>query len=245
MAVNKESAKDRISVVFCTREPNDGTEGFIRHIAETSGCDTNIFCIKNPDGVSLSAIYADVIDTDEGIDDIVVFIHDDIEFLRKGWGSEVCRLFRDNSEYGIIGVAGSSEFDSGAAWWNYKKRFGQVLHRNDGKSWLTAFSPLLDKDLQEVAVVDGLFIAVNKGRISVNFDRNLKSFDFYDIDFCLSNLIGGKCKIGVTTNIRLAHMSVGVPRETWYENREIINGKYGKYYPIDTTKPFGKWKTEK
>ena len=225
-----------VTVVFCTRDTDDGTDRFIRHIAETSGCDTNIICIKNTDGISISTVYADVIDTYEGIDDVVVFIHDDIEFLRSGWGEEVCRLFSENAEYGIIGVAGSAQFDEKGAWWNYPKRFGQVLHRDGGNSWLTAFSPLLDKDIQEVAVIDGLFMAVDRKRIADNFDRNIKSFDFYDIDFCLSNTLSGKCKVGVTTNIRLAHMSVGVPRESWYENREIINKKYGKHYPIDVNR---------
>jgi hypothetical protein len=58
----------------------------------------------------------------------------------------------------------------------------------------------------------------------------------YDIYFCLSNLIQNKCKIGVTTNIRLAHNSVGKLKDTWYENRKIINEKFGKYFPIDILK---------
>ena len=66
-------------------------------------------------------------------ENIVIFIHDDIEFLRKGWGREIMRLFNENKEYGIIGVAGSAQFDEGGAWWNYDKKFGQVLHRNEGK----------------------------------------------------------------------------------------------------------------
>ena len=37
----------------------------------------------------------------------------------------------------------------------------------------------------------------------------------YDIDFCLSNYIDGKTKIGVTTNIRLAHNSVGELKDNY------------------------------
>ena len=118
------------------------------------------------------------------------------------------------------------------AWWQYKKVYGQVLHRNENKSWLSAFSDLLDKDLEEVCVIDGLFIAVRKDRIKSNFDKNLPSFHMYDIDFCLSNFITKEVKIGVTTNIRLAHNSIGELDEKWYQNREIINNKYKDYYPI-------------
>lgn len=166
-------------------------------------------------------------------DNIIVFIHDDIEFLRKGWGKELLRLFNEHEDYGIIGVAGSAQFDAGAAWWNYEKKFGQVLHRNNGQSWLTAFSPLLDKDLQDVVVIDGLFMGVHKKRISENFSRELLFFDFYDIYFCLANYLSKKTKIGVTTNIRLAHNSVGALKDSWYKNRDIINEKFSKYYPID------------
>jgi hypothetical protein len=189
--------------------------------------------IHNPDGVSLSKIYADMLVNKEIDSDIIIFIHDDIEFLKKGWGAEVLRLFNEHEDYGIIGVAGSAQFDERGAWWNYDKKYGQVLHRAEGKSWLTAFSPLLTKDLEDVVVIDGLFMAVHKKRISENFSRELEGFDMYDIWFCLSNYFAKKCKIGVTTNIRLAHNSVGKLKDTWYKNREIINNKFGNKFPLE------------
>lgn len=225
-----------IAVIVTSKRKTDENKPLLDHIKATSGCEVHIFSIYNSEGVSLSKIYSDMLSNEDVMDNIVVFMHDDIEFLRDGWGSEVIRLFEENKEYGIIGVAGSSQFDADAAWWRYEKKYGQVLHRNEGKSWLTAFSPLLDKDLQEVVVVDGLFIAVNKERISVNFNDELEAFDFYDVDFCLSNHFANACKIGVTTNIRVAHNSVGNMRDSWYKNREIINQKFGKYYPIDIEK---------
>ena len=79
-------------------------------------------------------------------------------------------------------------------------------------------------------------MAVHRKRITENFNRDLEGFDFYDIYFCLSNHIASMTKIGVTTNIRLAHNSVGKLKDSWYKNREIINEKFGKYYPIDILK---------
>ena len=142
-------------------------------------------------------------------------------------------LFNKHKDYGIIGVAGSAQFNEMGAWWNYEKKYGQVLHRHDGKSWLTAFSPLLDHDLEEVCVIDGLFMAINRRRISKSFDPVIGPWHFYDIDFCLANYIDGKCKIGVTTNIRLSHNSIGELDEQWYENRKKINEKYKKYFQIE------------
>ena len=228
--------ENKISVVVCSKRTTEENKAFIEHIKETCGCDAHVFHINNPDGVSLSKIYADMVDNKDVDDNIIVFIHDDIEFLRKNWGKEILRLFNENKEYGIIGVAGSAQFDENGAWWNYPKKFGQVLHRNEGKSWLTAFSPLLEKDLQEVVVIDGLFMAIHKKRITENFNRDLLNFDMYDIYFCLKNWETKGTKIGVTTNIRLAHNSVGKLKPSWYENREIVNRDFGKYYPIDILK---------
>lgn len=225
--------KDKeITVVVSSRKNDEESKAFIESVKQTVGCKTNVIFVVNDNSMSLSRVYYSMLVNDQIESDIIVFCHDDVEFLKKGWGEEVIRLFSKNKKYGIIGVAGSAEFDANAAWWNYQKKYGQVLHKHDGKSWLTAFSPLLDKDLEEVCVIDGLFMAVKRSRLTKNFDPDLPGFDFYDIDFCLSNFIDGKTKIGVTTNIRLAHKSVGELSQNWYENRKIINDKYGKDYPI-------------
>ena len=225
-----------IAIVLCSKKTNEEIKPFIDHIKDTCGCDAHVYFIHNPEGVSLSRIYADMAVSKDITENVIVFIHDDIEFLRKGWGAEVLRLFNEHEDYGIIGVAGSAQFDQGGAWWNYEKKFGQVLHRAEGKTWLTTFSPLLTKDLQDVVVIDGLFMAVHKERISENFNRDLEGFDFYDIAFCLANYFAGKTKIGVTTNIRLAHNSIGKLKDSWYKNREIINKLYGDKFPLDILK---------
>lgn len=225
-----------IAVVVCSRENSEQKKDFIQHIKDTCGCNAHVYFLINQDGVGLTQIYEDMIKSDKVDSNVIIFIHDDIEFLKKGWGAEILRLFNKHKDYGIIGVAGSAQFDENGAWWQYNKKYGQVLHRHDGKSWLTVFSPLLDQDLQEVCVIDGLFMAVHKKRISKNFDPEVKGFNFYDIDFCLANYIDGKTKIGVTTNIRIAHNSVGEMKPEWYTNRDQINEKYKDYYPIDLEK---------
>ncbi len=58
----------------------------------------------------------------------VLFIHDDVQILTVGWAKELDRLFNDNPEYGIIGVAGSRDFDLDGGWWIYKNIYGQVVH---------------------------------------------------------------------------------------------------------------------
>jgi hypothetical protein len=227
-----EKEKADISVVVVSAKNNEESNKLIEEIHDTCGCNVHVFFLFNPEGMGLTQIYSDFLKREDIQTDVVVFMHDDINFLKKGWGKEMLRLFKDNPEYGIIGVAGSADFDQNGAWWNYKHIYGQVLHRNEGKTWLTTFSPLLDHDLEEVCVIDGLFMGIEKNRITKSFNPDIHGFDFYDIDFCLSNYLDGKTKIGVTTNIRIAHNSIGKLKPTWYVNREIVNKKYGKYFPI-------------
>jgi len=224
--------ENSIAVVVCSRDNNEVKKKIVEHIKDTCECNAHTYFMYNPEGVGLSEIYNTMLSPEKSEYDIIVFMHDDIEFLRKGWGREILRLFNEHEDYGIIGVAGAAQFDEKGAWWQYEKKYGQVLHRHEGKSWLTSFSPLLDKDLQDVCVIDGLFMAVHRKRITKEFDLNTK-FDYYDIAFCLDNYLDGKTKIGVTTNIRIAHNSIGQMREGWYTTREYINEKYKDVFPID------------
>ena len=222
----------KLSVVVVTREP-DKQEELKKNIIDTAMLGLDIFFVVNPNGVGLPVIYNKMLN-DENVNknEIIVFMHDDIELLKKGWASEIYRMFNEHKEYGIIGVAGSAQFDENGAWWQYEKKYGQVLHRHEGNSWLTTFSPLLDKDLQDVCVIDGLFMAIDVKRVGKQFDENL-AFDFYDICFCLDNYLAKNCKIGVTTNIRIAHSSIGQMRQGWYAAREYANKKYADKFPID------------
>lgn len=225
---------NKITVVVCSKQTDKEKNDFLEHIKSTCGYNVHVMFLINSEGVSLTKIYNDML---EKLDtEVVIFIHDDIEFLRKGWGAEIARLFKANEEYGIIGVAGSAEFDEKGAWWNYDKKYGQVLHRSNGKSWLSAFSPLLDKDLEETCVIDGLFMAVHTKRISKHFDNDFEGFNHYDTSFCISNYIDGKCKIGVTTNIRMAHNSIGETKPNWFDNLQKLNEKFGEYYPLNVVK---------
>jgi hypothetical protein len=221
-----------ITIVISSREEGEDNVDLINQIQDTCGTTAKVILVTNDGAMGLSQLYDQMLKNRDIESKIIIFCHDDIEFLKPGWGKEIVRLFNKHKDYGIIGVAGSAEFDENGAWWNYKKKYGQVLHKHDGNSWLTAFSPLLDKDLQQVCVIDGLFMAFHRDRISKSFDPNLEGFNMYDIDVCLANFLDGKCKIGVTTNVRLAHKSIGELSQEWYKNRDWINKKYGEYFPI-------------
>jgi hypothetical protein len=223
---------NELSVVVSTPKTQEESQEFIQHIYQTCGCNVHVFLCMNNGTVGLNEVYNKMLNDENVNKNIIVFMHDDIDLLKIGWGREILRLFKENEDYGIIGVAGTKQFDALAMWWQFPKRYGQVVHKAEGKCWLTSFSPLLQQDLQEVAVVDGLFFGVHPERIKKKFRTDVNGFDFYEICLCLDNAIEG-VKIGVTTNIRICHHSIGKMRENWYKNREIVNRIYGKYYPID------------
>lgn len=241
--------EDRLYAVISTREEGEAIEKFAKHVEETCGCNIDVIVAINHDAVGLTDVYNRTTESQNLQDKIVVYMHDDIEFLRPGWGAEILRLFDENKDYGIIGVAGSAEFNKDeAAWWRYKRIFGQVLHKHEGKSWLTAFSPLLDHDLEEVCVIDGLFMAVHNGRCTQKWDvENFKGFQFYDIAFCLDNYLDG-VKVGVTTNIRIAHKSIGELKPEWHEAVGTLMEKYRDVLPIsipEKKKQYGKQKRKR
>lgn len=225
---------EKITIVTCSRNSKEEKQEFIENINSTCGIDYDLIFIQNSEGKSLTSIYSEKLSNCST--DIIVFIHDDIQFLNNGWGLELFNMFQRNKEYGIIGIAGSSEFDNNAAWWNYKDKYGQVMHKKDGQIWLSEFSPKFDYDLEEVCVVDGLFIAIEKNRITRNFDTDFKGFNHYDTSFCLDNFLDEECKIGVTTKINVLHCSVGEVKMEWIENKIRLINKFGEYLPIKLKK---------
>lgn len=223
---------DKLNIVIPSRVPISEKYDFVENLKETSECDIFVFWIENPVGESLSVLYNDILDSEHINGNIIVFMHDDVEILKKGWGKEILRLFNKHRDYGIIGVAGSGQFDEECTWWNYPECYGQILYRSEGKEWIAAYSKLLKKDLQEVCVVDGVFMAVDKSRIKEYFDENIKGCVLYDNDFCLANYLTNETKVGVTTNIRLCHNSNDESKPEWDDNKEYIIQKYEDKFPI-------------
>jgi hypothetical protein len=83
----------------------------------------------------------------------------------------------------------------------------------------------------QTVVVDGLFIAVHKERIKKPFNEEFNGFHFYDIPFCFENHLEG-VKVGVITNIRMTHKSIGETNQQWEENRQIFQEKYQNNLPL-------------
>lgn len=191
---------------------------FKQHLIDSCGVrGAEVIHIENNGEYSLTEAYNILLK--QSTNDIVVLCHDDIYFDTKNWGKRLLNHFK-KTEYGILGVAGSTEMSDSGVWWNDRNRMvGIVNHEKEDKKWVSNYSMDLKNNIAEVCVIDGLFIALSKGRIHNHFNEDIKDFHFYDVDFSFSNHINS-VKVGVIFNVRITHKSVGMTNESWEKNKE-------------------------
>jgi len=224
------------SIVFSTRKVD---QYYIDLLKTTSGVkDVEVIAFENSNGQSLTKLY------NEGLiktkNDIVLFCHDDLKFDTRNWGRKLLNHFKRSSEYGIIGVAGTRYLAESGRWWeDFSKMHGAVYHEDSGRRWLTRYSKDIGNKLDDVVLVDGLFFAVNKKQLKNKFNDKVEGFHFYDVDFCFSNYLEG-VKIGVCTDIKITHLSIGRTNDEWEENRKVFAEKYKDNLPIKINKKLRK-----
>jgi glycosyltransferase involved in cell wall biosynthesis len=216
-----------ITVGFSTRKHNPE---FIEYIKKTSGF-KKIHVIEkvNNGEKSLSQVYNEILNESET--DIVILCHDDILFDTTSWYSKIIKHF-EKSDYGILGMAGTTSLTDSGRWWDERKKMvGIVNHENEGKKWESKYSESFENGICQTLMVDGLFIALHKKRIKKTFDESIEGFHFYDFSFSFSNHLEG-VKVGVITNIRITHKSIGMTNEQWEQNRILFVEKYKDKLPI-------------
>jgi len=217
-----------ISVVISTRKIDDT---YLKHVEKMFSHPKTQILIYENDGVdSLPKIYNAGLEDSEN--DIVVFMHDDLILETPNITPKVVRLFEENPEYGIIGLAGTNNLMSGMWWQDKESMYGVVGHEHQGKRHVNHYSKQSFGDKpKEVVIVDGLFIMVHKGRIKHKFNEEFAGFHFYDLPFCVDNHLDG-IKVGVTTKIMVTHKSIGMVNKQWEKNKLFFEALYEKNFPL-------------
>ena len=221
-----------ISVIYCTRQTNPEHK---EHLIKSSGLHKNLEIIEIiNNGESLTTAYNRGLK--QATNDIVVFCHDDITIETKQWANKLLKMFEKNPEYGILGVAGSKQMPVSGKWWETpKKMYGRVAHTHEGKTWLSAYSTNLNKEIEETVTVDGVFFAIDKTKIKKIFNEEVVGFHFYDVTFCFENYLES-VKIGVTTVIRINHKSIGMTNDEWENNRQQFAERFKDNLPVSIKK---------
>ena len=215
-----------VSVVFSTRKDNPT---HIEHIKKTSGLGNKIEVIQyvNDGEFGLTELYNRALK--ETTNNILVYCHDDI-ILPDKWGKKMLNHFNE-SEYGILGVAGTTDLPETGMWWQDKtKMIGIVKHSHNGKTWESKYSASFGKEIIQSVVVDGLFFVVDKNRIKKDFNEDIKGFHLYEIDFTFNNHING-VKVGVVFDVRITHKSIGQTNQQWDDNRGQFVEIYKEHLP--------------
>lgn len=219
-----------ISVIYSTREHKPE---FQKQIQDTIGIrDFEIIEFINNGEKSLTQVYNEGLEKSKN--NIVVFTHDDILWDTNNWGKKLIKQFTKNPEYGIIGIAGTTDLLDGR-WWTIKESMtGIVSHKQGDKKWTNKYSEEQNENIKDVVVIDGLFFGVQKDKLKNKFDEDFNGFHFYDLSFSFPNYLSG-VKVGVITNIRVTHLSIGMTNQQWEDNKKIFEEKYKDKLPVRLT----------
>jgi len=217
-----------ITIGFSTRKIDNN---FVELLKKSSGISNpEIIPVENNGQFSLTEVYNKILNDSKN--NIVILCHDDIYFDSKNWGQKILNHFKRNPDYGVLGLAGSTQLPSSAKWWeDFSKMRGIVNHEHGGKKWESKYSSSLGNQIDDTVLVDGLFIVINKNNIKQTFNEDIKGFHFYDVDFSFRNFIDN-VKIGVMYDVRVTHKSIGETNEQWEKNREVFAEKYKDVLPV-------------
>jgi len=204
---------------------------FKNYLISTCGIkDCEIIEKVNPGTKSLSQVYNEILN--ESSNNIVVLCHDDILFEKSYWAKRILEHFDKHSDYGILGVAGTTYYPSSGRWWDIQgEMVGQVYHQHQGKKWLSEYNKPFGSKILNTVIVDGLFIAINKTNIKSNFNESISGFHFYDTTFCIENFLQD-VKIGTISNVPITHLSIGMTNQQWEENRIKFVNQFKNNLPI-------------
>lgn len=242
--------KKKIGIIYSTNNDDAFINDYNEELLSNCGIEKSnitIYSIVNYGEYSLSRAYnlgIKYFNENFNIKEyILLFIHHDLKIETKNWGKKLLQHFNNpNNDYQIIGVAGCEELNTHACWWltpdgknmNFSKMIGIVNHDNGIRKWESRYSEP-HFGIKPVVTIDGLFMAVDVDNIEHKFDERFGKWHFYDISFCIPNYLDG-CNVGVITDIRITHKSIGQTNKEWELNRQQFVNQYKDELPIKLEK---------
>ncbi len=219
------------SIIICSRNPYITNE-LSENIRDTISADYELIIIDNSkSSFSIYKAYNTGIDRSSG--DYLVFIHDDILIQTYGWDKIIQKIFQENRELGLLGIAGNTiKTQMPSTWW-----FGAGLDYIRIIQHDKTNSRILDKDegfgnnsFAEVAVIDGVFMVMKRDS-RIRFDESLTGYHNYDLNLSLIHHSLNK-KVGVTKEITIEHLSGGKFNKDWYVSASEFHKKNYDKLPV-------------
>jgi hypothetical protein len=200
-----------ISVIICSVNKQLANQ-VQQNIADTIGVEWEAIIIDNTiNATRITSVY------NQGASianyGILCFVHEDVLFTTQNWGKVLIDTFKNDSELGLIGLAGckyKSRLPSG--WFSGSDILDccNISHLDKhGVRQIMHYNPDDNKLLQEVVVLDGVLLVCPKEVWQeIKFDdKLLKGFHLYDLDF--SFRVAEKYKVAVSYAINLIHLTQG------------------------------------
>ena len=127
--------------------------------------------------------------------DILCFVHDDVEFISKGWDNKLREIFITYNP-DILGVVGTDKYIGGATFdTGINHSHGIIMGNNGVRVVSNRYA------YKQVEAIDGLFMCVSKKFFNKNkFSKEFDELYYYDIDLCLRSK-----KVGITSDILVKH----------------------------------------
>ena len=101
-----------ITIGYCTKNIDPKFQDYISNSCGIKNVEVIPF--ENPGTHSLTEAYNIILN--KASNDIVILCHDDIRVKTKKWGQKIINHF-SNTDYGIIGVAGTYYYPESGRWW--------------------------------------------------------------------------------------------------------------------------------
>ena len=226
-----------ISVIICSIN-NDLAQQVQKNIADTIGVVWESIIIENIQSPkSLTEVYN--FGASKAQYDVLLFVHEDVLFKTQHWGKNLLDNFTNDTNLGLIGIAGSKyKSKAPSGWFSGIAALDccKITHVDSNQQTQQIyFNPVAGTRLQQVVVLDGVLLCCKKNVWQqVKFDEILlKGFHLYDIDF--SFRVAQKFKVIVSFEIDLIHLTEGGSfGDEWVNNTLFWHSKKQSSLPFYT-----------
>jgi hypothetical protein len=224
-----------LSIIICSKNPYVNPE-LEKNILETIGVDYELITIDNSrNKFSIFSAYNSGIR--KSIYPNICFVHDDVLFKTKNWGTLVCQHLND-SNVGIIGIAGGDLVTKVPAPWSVSgiaKNFIQSDNSQKRRSDIHFDQKNYGSINQEVVLLDGVWLCMRRKILEkIRFDdMTFDGFHVYDIDICLQAKMAGY-KNFVVYDIVIEHFSHGFRNKEWVLNMLKVFKKWQPFLPVSS-----------
>lgn len=178
--INKDNDKNKIAFIICSNNEQYLQEciRYLSFLKVPEGIETDVITIQDAESMT-SGYQAAMKESDAKYK---VYLHQDVFILNENFISDCMEVFQKNPEYGLLGVAGSDQRITDAAYWD-KWNLGAVdVCNSNGALRLKLDGGIYDnrqKAVKKADAIDGLIMIT---QYDVDWREDIfKGFDFYDI----------------------------------------------------------------